>query len=296
MLGFSILGGISGSLIWTSTIATIGHWFSARRGIATGLATTAGGFGGILFPLLIESLMPKVGYKWTICVLASISAFASGVGMLLMSTRISPSATKSSMFDMNGFKDASFGLTVAAIFMIDLAVVLPPAYLTSYALDHGFSSTLSYQLLAFLNATTVIGRGLPGFIADKWGRFNVMIVSSILSTIMILSLWMFAENNLGLLVTFTVLFGIFSGTADSLTPVCVAQLCQQENYATRYGTAYGIVSFATLIGNPLAGAILGPGKNYKGLIGLCGGVYAASAVLFILARGKGGGWKFLTVF
>lgn len=295
MLGFAILGGISGSLIWTSTIATIGHWFSARRGIATGLATTAGGFGGIIFPLLIERLMPQLGYSRTICVLALIAAFSSFVGILLMSTRISSTADKSPIFDIAGFKDPTFSLTVAAIFMIDLAVVLPPAYLTSYALHHGFSSTLSYQLLAFLNATTVIGRGLPGFIADKWGRFNVMIISSIVSTIMILSLWMFAEDNLALLVTFTVLFGIFSGTAYSLTPVCVAQLCQQENYATRYGTAYGLVSFATLIGNPLAGAILGPGKNYKSLIGLCGGVYAASAILFVLARGKGGGWK-LTVF
>lgn len=179
--------------------------------------------------------------------------------------------------------------------MIDLAVVLPPAYLTSYALHHGFSSTLSYQLLAFLNATTVIGRGLPGFIADRWGRFNVMIVSSVISTIMILSLWMFAENNLAILVTFTVFFGTFSGTAYSLTPVCIAQICQQENYATRYGTAYGLVSFATLIGNPLAGAILGPEKNYKALVGLCGAAYGTSAVLFVLARGKGGGWK-LTVF
>jgi len=107
---------------------------------------------------------------------------------------------------------------------------------------------LSYQLLVFLNATTVICRGLPGFVAKMWGRFNMMIVSSFASTIMILSLWMFTGDNLALLVTFTVLFDIFSGTAHSLTPVCVAQLCQQENYATRYGTAYRIAIFATLIG------------------------------------------------
>lgn len=112
MLGFAILGGVSGSLIWTSTIAVIGHWFSARRGIATGLATTAGGFGGIIFPLLIERLMPQLGYIWTVCVLASIAAFSSFVGILLMSTRIPTSATSSRMFDMAGFTDPTFSLTV----------------------------------------------------------------------------------------------------------------------------------------------------------------------------------------
>ena len=180
--------------------------------------------------------------------------------------------------------------------MIDLAVLLPPAYLTAYALDHGFSTSFSYQLPAFLNAATVIGRGVPGFVADKWGRFNVMIISALGSTASILSLWMLASDNRALLVTFTVIFGVFSGTAYSLTPVCVAQLCKAEDYATRYGTAYGIVSFATLIGNPIAGALIGQSGGYKGLIGFCGAVYSTSTILFILARVKGAGWKVLKAF
>ena len=113
MLGFAVLRGISGSLVWMATIAVLGHWFSEKRGIATGLATTAGGFGGIIFPLLIERLMPQLGYTRTICVIASIAAFSSFVSLLLLSPRIPTSPTKSLMFDMDGFKDPTFSLAVS---------------------------------------------------------------------------------------------------------------------------------------------------------------------------------------
>ncbi|KAL2060201.1 hypothetical protein VTL71DRAFT_9596 [Oculimacula yallundae] len=296
MLGFSILGGTSSSLIWTSTIATIGHWFSIRRGFATGLATTAGGIGGVIFPTLLGVLIPKVGFSWSIRIIALVSAVSCSTGVLLTSTRIPPSASRKALFDTRGFNDGCFSLTIAAIFLIDLAVVLPPAYLPAYALDHGYSTTFAYQILVFLNAATVLGRGLPGIIADRMGRFNVMIISSIGSTAAIFLLWLLSSSDTATLIAFTVVFGLFSGTAYSLTPVCVAQLCRTEDYATRYGTAYGIVSFATLIGNPIAGAILGKGKNYRALIVFCGGVYAASTVLFVLARAKGGGWKVIKTF
>jgi len=296
MLGFSILGGASSSLIWTSTIATIGHWFSTYRGFATGLATTAGGIGGVIFPTLLGTLIPKLGFTYSILIIALVSAISCTTGVLLTSTRIPPSRSETSLFDMKGFKDMCFCLTVAAIFLIDLAVVLPPAYIPAYALDHGYSTAFSYRLLVFLNAATVLGRGLPGMIADRMGRFNVMIISSVGSTAAIFLLWLLSSDKLGVLIAFTVVFGVFSGTAYSLTPVCVAQLCKTEDYATRYGTAYGIVSFATLIGNPIAGAILGKGKNYKALIVFCGAVYAASTVLFVLARAKGGGLKVFKTF
>ncbi|PVH72048.1 MFS monocarboxylate transporter-like protein [Cadophora sp. DSE1049] len=296
MLGFSLLGGASSSLIWTSTIATIGHWFSSHRGFATGLATTAGGIGGVIFPTLLGTLIPKLGFTYSILIIALVSAISCTTGVLLTSTRIPPSRSQKSLFDMKGFRDSCFCLTIAAIFLIDLAVVLPPAYIPAYALDHGYTTAFSYRLLVFLNAATVLGRGLPGMIADRMGRFNVMIISSVGSTAAIFLLWLLSSDKLGVLVAFTVVFGVFSGTAYSLTPVCVAQLCKTENYATRYGTAYGIVSFATLIGNPIAGAILGKGKNYKALIVFCGGVYAASTVLFVLARAKGGGLKVFKTF
>ncbi|KAG6031180.1 hypothetical protein E4U41_007654, partial [Claviceps citrina] len=46
-LSFGVLCGLGSSLVFTPSVAAVGHWFRRRRGFATGMASTAGGIGGI---------------------------------------------------------------------------------------------------------------------------------------------------------------------------------------------------------------------------------------------------------
>ena len=54
MLVFGILGGASTSLIFSPSLASIGHWFKVRRGFATGIGATGGALGGIVYPLMLQ--------------------------------------------------------------------------------------------------------------------------------------------------------------------------------------------------------------------------------------------------
>lgn len=298
MLSIGILGGLSSSCVWTSSLATVGHWFSKRRGIATGIVTSAGPVGGIIFPMLFERLVPRVGFPWTVRIIGFVVIFSGVLAILLMKTRLPPSHVISWNANFQSFTDVRFILTLGAMFAIDFACLIPGAYITTYALAKGIESTLAYQLLAIINATAVVGRLLPGWLADRWGRFNVMILSSLPCAITILGVWLPASGA-GSIVAFSALYGAFSGTAYSLTPVCISQLCRMEEYGSKYGTAYMAISPATLIGLPIAGAILhrqADEMHFQGLILLCGLVYLTSAVLFTLARAAGAGWRIRTVF
>jgi MFS family permease len=117
-------------------------------------------------------------------------------------------------------------------------------------------------------------------------------------TISLFGLWLRLGSSTAGLIAFAIIYGFFSGPAYSLTPVCVSQLCRTEDYASRYGTAYGVVSLATLAGVPLSGTILSArtGHNYDALILFCGATYAASTVLFVVARGVSKGWSWETKF
>ncbi|KAH7379431.1 MFS monocarboxylate transporter-like protein [Phaeosphaeria sp. MPI-PUGE-AT-0046c] len=296
-LAFGILGGCSSSVLWNISIATLGHWFDQKRALATGIATTAGGLGGVLFPITFTRLVPRIGFTWTMNCFALISTCCLLAGIALLKTRLPISPRRSSIMNWRGFTDLRFILTMSAIFILDWAVMVPPAYISTYAKHKGFQNMSNY-LLAILNAASIVGRGVPGSIADKIGRYNVMILCSGVCTVSIFGLWLMVGPSSAILLIFAVLYGIFSGPAYSLTPVCVAQICRPEEYASMYGTGYGVVSFATLAGVPVSGGILGvgDGANYPALITFCGAAYAASTILFVVARGVSTGWRFRVKF
>ncbi|KAF7894863.1 hypothetical protein EAF00_006677 [Botryotinia globosa] len=66
ILSLSILTGIGSSLLLTPSMGCVAHWFMKRRGLASGIAFVGGGFGGVLFLLMIHALLPQVGWEWSI--------------------------------------------------------------------------------------------------------------------------------------------------------------------------------------------------------------------------------------
>ena len=181
-------------------------------------------------------------------------------------------------------------------------------YLTSYALSSGALTTpFSYQLIAILNAGSFFGRWASGFLADRLGRFNTMILTLILCLSTTLFLWLPASLLPAvpssapvlkpLIIFYAVLFGFGSGSNISLTPVCVGQLCQTSNYGRYYATCYTLVSFGILTGIPIAGALLEVcGGRYFGLITFTAASYAASLGLFVVTRTMKVGWGLRVVY
>lgn len=299
VLGFSVFGGISCTLVFTPTIAVIGQWFHRRRGFATSLAATGGAIGGVLFPLVLIRTMPSIGFGWSIRLMALLEAVLCILAVVFMKTRVpvQQDNTKKAVIDFNAFRDLRFTITTIAVFMIEWALFVPITYITTYALTQKVNTTFAYQLIAILNASSVFGRGLPGYFADKFGRFNVMIVTSLFCTISCLAIWLPANGHLVPLIIFTIFFGFWSGSGVSLTPVCISQICRIEDYGKYYGTCYTMVSFGTLTGTPIAGAILShQSGNYSGVIWFSAIAYLVGALLFTYARVLSTGWKLKAIY
>lgn len=245
ILVIGIMLGLGTSLIFTPAIAAVGHFFFERRGEATGIAATGGSVGGVVFPLVLEALFPKIGFAWATRVVALLCLIFLGLACILIRSRLPPKpASKENILpDFRIFRDPVFTLTTAGVFFIEWGLFVPVTYISSYAISEGFSSSFSYQILAILNAGSAFGRWLPGYVSDYLGRFNTMtlaVVGCLLSTA---CLWFPAGGRVALLVVYAALFGFFSGSNISLTPVCVGQLCKTEHYGRYYATAYTIVSF-----------------------------------------------------
>ena len=118
-----------------------------------------------------------------------------------------------------------------------------------------------------------------------------MICTCIISTILVLALWIPAQSNAATIV-FSALFGFSSGTYVSMTPAIIQQLSAVTDIGTRLGAAFGLVSMAALTGNPIAGALVSRDNGgYLYAKVFCGLVMGIGSMFLIGARNVQAGWK-----
>ena len=189
---------------------------------------------------------------------------------------------------------------------------IPFTFIVVEAQSHGMSLRLANYLVPILNAArsviqhytrtyyeltlpSIIGRTVPNVVADKVGRFNVMIVMSGFTTILILAMWLPATGNAANIV-FAALFGIASGAGIGLTPALCAQVSPIQEIGVRTGTVFTIAAFAALTGSPIGGQIIAVSNGSFRYAIVFGGVSCAlGTALFIATRMAHAGVKMVKI-
>jgi MFS family permease len=57
-----VLSGLGSGVYFTPAISLVSTYFDKRCGLAVGLATTGNSVGGIVYPLIVRELMPRLGF------------------------------------------------------------------------------------------------------------------------------------------------------------------------------------------------------------------------------------------
>lgn len=71
------------------------------------------------------------------------------------------------------------------------------------------SPNLAFYLISIVNSAIFLGRILPGFVSDKFGRFNMLVISAFTSGV-IAFCWTAAKSTAGLTI-WTVAYRFASG-------------------------------------------------------------------------------------
>ncbi|KAK4187639.1 putative monocarboxylate transporter [Podospora australis] len=318
-LAFSILTGLGCSLLFTPAIGAISHWFDKRRGTASGFAFVGSALGGVIWPLMMQSLVPKLGFPWAMRIVGFVLLLLCVTSVILCRGRREirkPSTSWRDMLpDVGIFADGTgaMAVTTAGVFFIEWAYFVPVAYLPSYYLARqgvaedataDGDAAYAYQLLAIINGASCIGRYLPGYIADKTGRYNTMVVSTAICLMSVAGFWLpdaladSAPSGPALITAFAVLFGLVSGSNITLTPICLGQLCETHDYGRYYASAYTVASLGCLTGIPIAGSLVDMGGNQGKkaywpaiLFAVASYVGAFSCFLWVRVRVKGWDWR-----
>lgn len=152
-LAQSICAGIASSACFNASMTSVVSWFFRRRAAAFGIMVSGSSLGGFVMPIMIEKLIPKIGFGWTMRVVAFIF-----LGLLLIScatikNRLPPRPKPLVLWDyVGGFTEAPYALVLAGNFMFYWGMFVPYNYILLQARDAGMSEELVEYLIPILNA------------------------------------------------------------------------------------------------------------------------------------------------
>ncbi|KAF9561930.1 hypothetical protein EC968_005424 [Mortierella alpina] len=290
-----ILYGLGASLAFFPSLSLPSQWFKRRRGFATGIAVAGGGFGGLVISPATTAMFDKIGYQWTVRVIALVHLAIVIPASILFKARVesgrsrskrlkreqldrenavteeqkkstvtaqeqmkeTPSAPpKKKAVDFSMLKDKHFALLVALSFFVANGYFNPYYFFPTYAQLNKASVSTASLLIGILNGSSAVGRVTMGLASDHIGDINTLLISCLLASLSILVVWMFAGTSIPIMAVFCILYGFFSGSFVAIVPTVAAHLCGISRLASVTGIVYGGIAVGTLIGSPVGGALL----------------------------------------
>ncbi|KAF1809066.1 MFS general substrate transporter [Eremomyces bilateralis CBS 781.70] len=258
LLSQALCVGLGMGCLFVPSVAILSTYFNKNLGIAMGLGTSGGSLGGIIYPIIVTRLIPKVGFPWAVRVIGFIALGTLILSNVFMKSRVLPSATRSwsSLVELGAFKERPYALFVFGGFISYMGYYAPFYYLTPYAMAYEITTMdLATWLVSIFNAADFVGRILPNWVADYTGPLNVMIPFVICSGA--IELGLVGSFDQSSLIALCVLFGFFTGPFISLpSTVLVTLTPDREKVGTRIGMALTCIAISMLVGTPIAGEIL----------------------------------------
>lgn len=277
--------GVGCGCLFIPSVAILSTYFSTRIGAAVGIAASGSSLGGVIYPIMFHKLLPGVGFAWTTRIIGFMILGTMTLPNVCMRVRVLPAKTRS-LLDLRAFCIPAYSLMCFGFFVGFMGLYMPFFYAQVYAIqDQITNEDLAFYLLPIMNSTSVFGRIIPNFIADKLGPFNVVIPCTVITGILCFC-FIVSTTSAGIIVLIG-FYGFFSGTFVSLPPTIIVHLSlnARDKIGTRLGQSFACVAVGLLIGTPIGGAILDAhGFDdiwvYGGVMLLASGAILAAARVF----------------
>lgn len=283
-----------------------------------GIAASGSSMGGVMMPIMVNRLIPAIGFGWTMRTCAFLMLGLLIIANLTVQSRLRPQPKNFGIAAFfTAFKDPPFLLLALAGFFYSMGMFIPITFLVTYGRSAGMSPELAGYLVSMFNGARYvtisslvrncwsfvmyangalviysgIGRILPGYIADKVGNFNVSLFAACLSTILVFGVWLPGHSHANTIV-FASLFGLSTGTYTAMSPALVAQISDIREIGLRSGAMYAFMSIAALTGSPIGGALITAAEGsywklqvFTGVMLAVGSAFYGASKLY-LAKGK----------
>lgn len=116
--------GLGNGLIFTPTMTVISTYFSQKRGLAMAVTASGSTVGGLIFPSIARTLLPNIGFGWTMRAIGFLQLGTLVVALALLRPRAMPRAT-GPLVDWTAFKEPDYTCYAAGCFLVRcLSIIL----------------------------------------------------------------------------------------------------------------------------------------------------------------------------
>lgn len=305
-LAQGLLLGIGTSLSFVPSMTVTPTWFEGRRGLAMGIASAGTGIGGLVWAPVVTACIDNLGFRDTLRLTGALAAALIGAAGFALdwepTMRSRLHAESAAISPLRGLfqiplpawemvKQRKFIAHALGAAFQSAAYYTPVFFLVSYAESLGYTEKEGANFVAVSNACNAIGKISIGFVADRMGRGNAFFLSTFLSAIAAMGLWVPSavlgteQGALGkhLYISFTVLYSLFASAYVSLFPAILVELFGVKQLPYTTGVLYMAQGMAALVGTPVAGVLIrgsGTVKNsddYTGMTILVGALLLAAS-------------------
>lgn len=271
----------------TSTVlmTAVANWFRIKVGIATGIAVSGFGFGGILIPVIV-GLIDLYEWRMTMVILA-LGILVVGLPLSLLIrhkpeqygylpdgeengalvTDNSLAQTQTVQVDI-GVKQvlksrAFWHIALALTFQVT-AVMAVITHVMPYLSSIGIARSTSSLVATATPLLSIGGRLSFGWLGDKFDKRWVTVGAFIMTVLGLLCFEYASTGWAWLLVPFLILFGISFGGNMPMRVTLLMEYFGRSNFGTILGFMLGIIALGGMAGPPFAGWVFDSWGSYQG--------------------------------
>ena len=272
-LSYGLLVGLGIALVYTPSIASVQPWFSSRRGLAGGIASSGVGAGTLLVPVLVAMAIGPMPWREAMRVLALgvlVLGLLAAAVLRRAPAALNPGAggLASGLTLRETLRSSTFRWLYLATVLASPVMFIPFAHVSASARDLGLGEAFAVGLVGLIGVGSLVGRFAIGVVADRLGRAQTLVLMQ-LSMGASYVLWGAAGGE-ALLVLFALWFGLSYGSIVSLLPAICMDYFGGKSVASVVGTLYSGAALGNLLGPVLAGAAFDWSGHYLGVMAVCG--------------------------
>ncbi|GJC89123.1 fujikurins efflux protein FFUJ_12242 [Colletotrichum liriopes] len=284
LLSQGIATGIGNGMHFTSLVWLVSQYFTKRRGLALGICSCGAPIGAVLFTVIAKKMIPRVDTPWTLRTMGFLILFNSIVIFLVARPK---QATRRSgqLLELAAFKELPYLFFTIGMFFGMLGVYFAILYVPIFSVERlHVNDDEPLTILIVMSAMGITGRLIPPYLADKSIQpLRTLVISLLLSGINLFA-WI-AVNSLAGLYVWVVAYAFTANAVQTLFTASMGEVTSDmSKLGVRIGMVFTVVSFACLIGSPLAAQLVEVNHGdflyaqiFAGLSMLLGGVLVAFA-------------------